>query len=77
MINLVGIFRKKIYNSLSELQQDLDPWLKQYNNFRSHAGKYCYGKTPMQTFKDSKHIANEKNIGNILEEGRQLDLAYN
>lgn len=70
-------FRKKIYNSLEELQYDLDAWLEQYNNFRPHAGKYCYGKTPMQTFKDSKHIANEKNIGNMLEEGRQLDLSYN
>jgi transposase InsO family protein len=70
-------FRKKIYNSLEELQHDLDAWLEQYNNFRPHSGKYCYGKTPMQTFKDSKHIANEKNIGSMLEEGRQLDLAYN
>ncbi|HJD64639.1 MAG TPA: hypothetical protein LFW10_00460, partial [Rickettsia endosymbiont of Diachasma alloeum] len=24
-------------------------------------GKYCYGKTPMQTFKDSKKLAVDKN----------------
>ena len=60
-------FRKKIYNNLDELQQELDAWLYQYNHIRPHAGKYCYGKTPMQTFKDSKYIANEKNIDNILE----------
>lgn len=53
-------FRKKIYRSCEELQQDVDSWLIQYNNHRSHSGKYCYGKTPMQTFLDSKHIALEK-----------------
>ena len=61
-------FRKKIYSSLEELQADLDEWLDKYNNFRTHSGKFCYGKTPMQTFKDSKHIAIEKNLGSMLEE---------
>ena len=59
-------FRKKIYNSIEELQADADEWLKQYNELRPHSGKYCYGKTPWQTFKDSKHIAIEKNHGNVL-----------
>lgn len=53
-------FRKKIYQSLEELQADVDLWLKEYNEIRVHSGKYCYGKTPMQTFLDSKHIAIEK-----------------
>jgi len=52
--------RKKIYNSLEELQKDVDEWLYYYNYERSHSGKYCYGKTPMQTFEDSKHLALEK-----------------
>ncbi len=26
------------------------------------SGKYCYGKTPYQTFLESKHIAIEKTI---------------
>jgi transposase InsO family protein len=43
-------FRKKIYNTLDELQEDLDIWLKEYNEQRPHSGKYCFGKTPMQTF---------------------------
>jgi len=60
-------FRKKVYTTMQELQTDLDEWLKQYNELRPHSGRYCYGKTPMQTFKDSKHIASEKNLGNILE----------
>jgi transposase InsO family protein len=55
------VFRKKIYRSLNELQTDLDEWIRKYNKFRPHSGKYCYGKTPMQTFLDSKHIALEKN----------------
>jgi hypothetical protein len=53
-------FRKKIYQSIEELQKDVDLWLFQYNNHRSHSGKYCYGKTPQQTFLESKKIALEK-----------------
>lgn len=53
-------FRKKIYLSIEQLQQDADLWLKYYNEERPHSGKYCYGKTPMQTFLDSKHIAVDK-----------------
>jgi len=54
-------FRKKIYSSLEDLQTDVDVWIKYYNEERPHSGKYCYGKTPMQTFLDTKHIALEKN----------------
>ena len=52
--------RKKIYSSLEELQFDLDIWLEYYNNERPHSGKHCYGKTPQQTFIDSKRLAVEK-----------------
>ena len=52
--------RKKIYQSVEELQTDLDQWLFRYNEQRPHSGKYCYGKTPMATFRDAKHIAVEK-----------------
>ena len=48
-------FTKKIYNSLAELQADVDIWLAYYNEDRPHSGKYCFGKTPKQTFLDSKH----------------------
>ena len=53
-------FRKKLYRSLEELQADLDDWMHEYNRERSHSGKHCYGKTPMQTFLDSTHLAHEK-----------------
>ena len=36
-------------------------WLEEYNNERVHSGKYCYGKTPMQTFNDTKRLALDKN----------------
>ncbi len=53
-------FRKKIYGSLDELQADLDAWLTEYNETRPHQGRWCYGKTPMQTFLDSVPLAKEK-----------------
>ena len=53
-------FRKKLYASLDELQGDLDLRLVHYNEERPHSGRYCYGKTPMQTFRDSKSLVEEK-----------------
>ena len=53
-------FRKKIYTSLDELQVDLDAWLMEYNETRPHQGRWCYGKTPMQTFLDSVPLAKGK-----------------
>lgn len=58
-------FRKKIYNSITELQSDLDAWMEDYNNERPHTGKYCFGKTPMQTFKDSIILAKEKQLDQL------------
>jgi transposase InsO family protein len=60
-------FRKKVYNSLEQLQGDLDEWLLYYNRERPHSGRYCYGKTPLQTFRDSKHLADEKRLDRLLE----------
>jgi len=56
-------FRKKIYNSLEKLQQDIDEWVREHNEERPHSGKYCFIKTLMQTFRDSIHITKEKMIG--------------
>ena len=55
-------FRKKIYRTLDDLQLDVDYWISQYNEQRPHSGKHCYGKTPMQTFREAKHLAMEKQI---------------
>jgi transposase InsO family protein len=42
-------FRKKLYGGIEELQKDLDEWLIEYNNQRTHQGKMCCGRTPMET----------------------------
>ena len=53
-------FRKKLYGSLPQLQKDLDEWMDYYNQERTHSGRYCFGKTPMQTFFDSRSLATDK-----------------
>ena len=53
-------FRRKLYHSLEELQTDLDAWLEEYNTNRTHQGKMCCGRTPMQTLLDGKDIWEEK-----------------
>ena len=58
-------FRKKLYTTLEELQQDLDDWLREYNEVREHSGKYCFGKTPMQTYLDAAHLAREKMLDRL------------
>lgn len=58
-------FRKKVYTSLSELQNDLDEWLDWYNRERTHSGKHCFGKTPWQTFLDSKELALKKQLDEL------------
>lgn len=54
------MFRKKIYRTLEDLQADLDRWIEDYNAQRPHQGRWCYGKTPLQTFVDSVPLAKEK-----------------
>ncbi len=49
-----------MYDSLEALQDDVDKWIDYYNNERPHSGKYCFGKTPMQTFIDAIPLATEK-----------------
>ena len=53
-------FRKKMYNTLEALQEDLDTWIAHYNHERPHSGRYYFGKTPMQTFEESFNLAKEK-----------------
>jgi len=56
------VFRKRLYRTLDELQEDLDGFLVAYNTERPHQGRWCYGKTPMQTFVDGVALAKEKQI---------------
>lgn len=70
-------FRKKVYTSLEELQVDLDLWMRKYNEFRPHSGRHCYGKTPMQTFMDAKHIAQEKRCDMLMGKSGSSDEGFN
>jgi len=58
-------FRRKLYHSLDELQADVDVWMEGYNAERTHTGKYCYGKTPLQTFIESATLAYDKQLDRI------------
>ncbi|KAA3628696.1 MAG: IS481 family transposase [Proteobacteria bacterium] len=53
-------FRKKVYSELDKLQADLDVWVDHYNNERTHQGKMCCGRTPMQTLRDGRMLWDEK-----------------
>ena len=55
-------FRKKVYRDLESLQLDLDQWIEYYNNERTHQGKMCCGRTPMETLEDGKSICEEKMV---------------
>jgi len=59
-------FRKKIYPDLETLQIDLDEYMNEYNTRRTHQGKRCQGRTPMETFLDGKRYFQEKNLDNML-----------
>lgn len=58
-------FRKKLYDSLEKLQMDLDQWMRYYNQERPHSGRYCYGKTPTQTFLESLPLAKQKLLNDL------------
>jgi hypothetical protein len=54
-------FRKRLYASIVDLQDGLDLWVKSYNEERPHQGRWCFGKTPLQTFLDGIPVARGKN----------------
>jgi transposase InsO family protein len=55
-------FRKKVYRDIESLQLDLDQWIEYYNNERTHQGKMCCGRTPIETLEDGKSICQEKMV---------------
>lgn len=59
--------RKQVYHrSVEELQANLDAWLCQYDESRSHQGRWRFGKTPMQTFLDALPMSKEKNNRSLI-----------
>lgn len=61
-------FRKKVYTTLEELQEDLDLWLEHYNKERPHTGKYCFGRTPYQTLLETIPLAQEKMLDTLRQD---------
>ena len=59
------IFRKKIFTNVEDLQKDLDEWIVWYNQERTHTGRNCDGKTPMDTFIQSKKLALDKQLDEL------------
>jgi transposase InsO family protein len=58
-------FRKNLYQTIEQLQADLDEWLHHYNTQRTHQGKMCCGRTPFETMVEGKQIWKEKFIDQI------------
>lgn len=53
-------FRKRVYSKLEDLQADLDAWVDRYNHERTHQGKMCCGRTPIETLRDGRALWDEK-----------------
>lgn len=68
-------FRKKMYENLEDLQEDIDQWLRFYNEQRPHSGRYCFGKTPAQTFTDSKELARAKDVNNLFKKTTNFEMS--
>jgi transposase InsO family protein len=60
-------FRKKLYESIEQLQEDVDNWVTHYNWERPHSGRYCFGKTPMDTFLEGKKIVEQKLLDRVVQ----------
>lgn len=60
-------FRKKVYTSLEEIQDDLGQFMEWYNTQRTNQGKRCQGRTPMQTFTDSLGLCKKYLHGSTLD----------
>ena len=52
----------------STVEQLLEATPEAYNSVRTHLGKYCFGKTPMQTFLEVKHLSQEKRLDHVAGE---------
>lgn len=55
-------FRKTVFENIDQLQKELDKWIDHYNTERTHQGKMCCGRTPMETLLDGKKIWLDKKL---------------
>ena len=61
-------FRKKLYLSVDEIQTDLDQFMKNYNEERTNQGRYCQGRTPLQTFTEGLDVYRKSVFEEIVDE---------
>ncbi len=63
-------FRKKVYTTVEDIQADLDEFLGEYNFRRTNQGKYCKGRTPMETFSEGLDLCRQylHNRGEVIAE---------
>ena len=54
------VFRKAVFENIDQLQKELDTWIEFYNSERTHQGKMCCGRTPLETLIDGKTVWAEK-----------------
>ena len=52
------------------MQTDLDSWIEYHNNGRTHPGKMCCGRTPIERFEEGKLISEEE----IIQDGDVIKL---
>jgi transposase InsO family protein len=61
-------FRKKLYLSVEEIQADLDEFMNYYNEEQTNQGKYCLGRTPLQTFTEGLDVYRKSVFEEIVDE---------
>ena len=61
-------FRKKLYRTLDEIQGDLDVFMNTYNTDRTNQGRYCQGRTPLETFTDGLALYQEHVFENMMDD---------
>ena len=64
-MSFIRSLSEKALSTWMRLQKDLDEWMEYYNNERTHQGKMCCGRTPIETLLDGKSIWAEKNLAQI------------
>ena len=55
-------FRRRVFETIDQLQKELDTWIEFYNTERTHQGKMCCGRTPLETLIDGKTVWAEKRL---------------
>jgi hypothetical protein len=61
LIGLVGLQYARI-SEIEELQSGLDEWLFHYNSERTHQGKMCFGRTPLEMLESANNLWQDSSL---------------